>query len=255
VRTPSFVRTTDRDGGRYVNGWALDAPDGGAAYNPAHDPHEPSFTGGFAYEAEAEEEGQEGEEGEEETLTDEADEEAGVRSSTAALAHYLPDEVLIPALGDAIAEEDVRQILAGHGIVARHSASASAVLSRLPLGFPGAVMVPQRRETSSSQQDRRRAPPGRGMYSADAAATLALRRRRATRKEEYLTDEDVDLAGLCFDPKGTKMYVGSVRAIAEWDVSGAGKSWFVDGSAALAWSVSTLWTVGYFLFFFFFTAL
>ena len=38
----------------------------------------------------------------------------------------------------------------------------------------------------------------------------------------------LDLAGLCFDPSGSKMYVASTGSVSEWDILGTEKKWFYD---------------------------
>jgi WD40 repeat protein len=40
--------------------------------------------------------------------------------------------------------------------------------------------------------------------------------------------EGLDLAGVCFDSSGAKMYVASTGSLTEWDVLGSEKRWFYD---------------------------
>ncbi|KAL0956729.1 hypothetical protein HGRIS_002850 [Hohenbuehelia grisea] len=40
---------------------------------------------------------------------------------------------------------------------------------------------------------------------------------------------ELDLAGTCFDPTGTRIYVASLRGIAEWRIRGAEKRWWSSG--------------------------
>jgi hypothetical protein len=40
------------------------------------------------------------------------------------------------------------------------------------------------------------------------------------------SDEELDLAGCCFDPTGGYVYVASVASVAEWSVRGAEKRWW-----------------------------
>ncbi|KAI0636006.1 WD40-repeat-containing domain protein [Trametes polyzona] len=49
--------------------------------------------------------------------------------------------------------------------------------------------------------------------------------REAGRGEESV-DEELDLAGVCFDPSGTSVYVASVKGIAGWRVRGAEQQWW-----------------------------
>ncbi|KDQ53248.1 hypothetical protein JAAARDRAFT_439184 [Jaapia argillacea MUCL 33604] len=60
--------------------------------------------------------------------------------------------------------------------------------------------------------------------------------RRSRRRSESLRDvdvvyeeEDVDLAGVCFDPTGSWLYAASTSGIVEWKVRGASKSWWNAG--------------------------
>lgn len=39
-------------------------------------------------------------------------------------------------------------------------------------------------------------------------------------------DDDLDLAGICFDPSGERIYVASTTSVAEWTVRGAEKRWW-----------------------------
>ena len=52
--------------------------------------------------------------------------------------------------------------------------------------------------------------------------------RRARRAERVEPDVDVDLAGTCFDPTGSSIYVASVKGVAEWTVRGAEQRWWTD---------------------------
>ncbi|KAI0749629.1 hypothetical protein C8Q80DRAFT_636078 [Daedaleopsis nitida] len=41
-------------------------------------------------------------------------------------------------------------------------------------------------------------------------------------------EEEQDLAGMCFDPKGRYVYVASVKGVAEWEVRGAEQRWWTE---------------------------
>lgn len=45
-------------------------------------------------------------------------------------------------------------------------------------------------------------------------------------------EDDLDLAGICFDRTGRWMYVASTEGVAEWGVKGMEKKWFSGGSWA-----------------------
>jgi hypothetical protein len=41
-------------------------------------------------------------------------------------------------------------------------------------------------------------------------------------------DDDLDLAGTCFDPSGGFVYVGSTAGVVEYSVRGAEKRWWLE---------------------------
>ena len=41
-------------------------------------------------------------------------------------------------------------------------------------------------------------------------------------------EEEQDIAGMCFDPTGTFVYVASVKGVAEWRVRGAEQRWWTE---------------------------
>ncbi|KAI0326917.1 hypothetical protein GY45DRAFT_48245 [Cubamyces sp. BRFM 1775] len=64
-----------------------------------------------------------------------------------------------------------------------------------------------------------------------SSSTSSRRHRRglgAGRGEEAAlgVEEDQDLAGMCFDPSGTFVYVAGVKGVAEWRVRGAEQRWW-----------------------------
>ncbi|EMD33862.1 hypothetical protein CERSUDRAFT_117388 [Gelatoporia subvermispora B] len=61
--------------------------------------------------------------------------------------------------------------------------------------------------------------------SRRGSSGLSRRHRRNTTAEE---EPDQDLAGMCFDPSGTCVYVASMRGVAEWKVRGAEQRWWTD---------------------------
>ncbi|TFK69931.1 hypothetical protein BDN72DRAFT_896837 [Pluteus cervinus] len=42
-------------------------------------------------------------------------------------------------------------------------------------------------------------------------------------------EDDLDLAGLCFDPSGGHMYIASTEGVAEWGMRGREKNWWTEG--------------------------
>ena len=72
---------------------------------------------------------------------------------------------------------------------------------------------------------------GAAAVAASAAAARRHHRRgtgqgREMRGEEG--EEEQDIAGMCFDPTGTFVYVASVKGVAEWRVRGAEQRWWTE---------------------------
>lgn len=64
----------------------------------------------------------------------------------------------------------------------------------------------------------------------DAATSSAARtRRRGTRNRRPV---DMDIAGVCFDPKGQYIYVATTDAVFEWELKDADTRWFASGAWA-----------------------
>jgi hypothetical protein len=108
-------------------------------------------------------------------------------------------------------------------------AHASDTLARIAPGIvPPQGSVPRR--ASNLRPSSSTAP----VVASQTTAREEDGSRNGRRKERYewLWDETVDLAGLCFDAKGTKMYVASTRAVAEWEVKGSEKRWWTAGAWA-----------------------
>ena len=60
-----------------------------------------------------------------------------------------------------------------------------------------------------------------------AVANATRARRQEMLTEESLKEEDtLDLAGVCFDPTGSHVYVGSSKGIVEYRIKGAEKTWW-----------------------------
>ena len=161
--------------------------------------------------------------------------------------------VVIPPLGDPQVEDDVRRLFNQQGLRTR-----SAILDRSDLREP----TPEReRETpdedetmdldepesdcfSSHTPSRAPSPalpqsptaparssehlrvsrPGLLARRESSGPYIVRRARRAKRPER--ADPDVDLAGTCFDPTGSAIYVASVKGVAEWTVRGAEQRWW-----------------------------
>ncbi|KAF8626105.1 hypothetical protein AX17_006601 [Amanita inopinata Kibby_2008] len=56
------------------------------------------------------------------------------------------------------------------------------------------------------------------------------REREKEEEERTGSESELDLAGVCFDPSGGRVYVASTKGVAEWNVRGADKRWWTgDG--------------------------
>jgi hypothetical protein len=53
-------------------------------------------------------------------------------------------------------------------------------------------------------------------------------RSRSVAPPEMGYDDDLDLAGTCFDPSGGYLYVASTQGVVEWTVRGADKRWWLE---------------------------
>jgi hypothetical protein len=61
---------------------------------------------------------------------------------------------------------------------------------------------------------------------------IAQRYSQGRQQRAVVRKDDLDLAGMCFDPRGGFIYVASVDGIAEWSVSGAEKRWWFESKWA-----------------------
>jgi hypothetical protein len=175
--------------------------------------------------------------------------------------------VVIPPLGDVMVENEVRQLFGRHGIRTQDSESVeSPSQSQSGLGYEAeAVYDAAAEDEHERQRDRDRDrenmdpesmevdelesdcisshTPSRSSSPSPsthiplqvsssslrvAARHLLLGRQRRT----VIRKDDLDLAGMCFDPSGGFIYVASVNGVAEWGVRGAEKRWWFDSKWA-----------------------
>ncbi|KAJ7158420.1 WD40-repeat-containing domain protein, partial [Mycena filopes] len=116
------------------------------------------------------------------------------------------DDVLyIPPLGDRAVEREVRRVLGHHGVPTRFRIEEEddAEMEEVVTGD----------DAQEEQEDCvvPAPPPSREEEAADL-------------------DAERNLAGACFDPTGSYVYVASDAGVAEWGVRGAEKRWWVDGA-------------------------
>ncbi|KAI0367944.1 hypothetical protein BV20DRAFT_520546 [Pilatotrama ljubarskyi] len=81
---------------------------------------------------------------------------------------------------------------------------------------PASVVAAATAGSSSSGSRRHRRGPGQARDP---------RERDGARGEES-AEEEMDLAGMCFDPSGAFVYVAGVKGVAEWRVRGAEQRWW-----------------------------
>jgi hypothetical protein len=161
------------------------------------------------------------------------------------------DVVLIPSLGDRVAEDGVHALLGRHGIGPRFAFNGNTLSTADGDNEMEDTREGDEREGDlnmeldelepdclSSQTPSRAGSPApssnhphsilhpRRTRSRNLASSA--RRRHAADQEEL----DQDLAGVCFSPTGEWLYVGSLDAVAEWGIRGAEKRWW--GTAAWA---------------------
>ena len=69
--------------------------------------------------------------------------------------------------------------------------------------------------------------------SANSVTTLRtlpntgrIRRQEIQTEESQKAEDALDLAGVCYDPTGSHVYVGSLKGIVEYRIKGAEKTWW-----------------------------
>jgi hypothetical protein len=95
------------------------------------------------------------------------------------------------------------------------NSSAGECISRTP----SRSSSPSPSSTLRERSVRRHTSSSSPMSSGDQAKGSAA-------GEVVYPSDDLDLAGVCFDPYGGRIYVASTEAVAEWGVRGADKCWW-----------------------------
>lgn len=159
--------------------------------------------------------------------------------------------VLIPPFEDSEEEEGIRRILGGHGIRARTTREGNDPDMRARLERRDETeMDPDGEDADmdacvSSREPSRAGspvltPPIHVPMPVQPSDTLRVRAararptrfRRPARQEAPVGEGDLDLAGVCFDPTGSWVYVASMTGVVEWSVRGAEKRWWYDSEWA-----------------------
>ncbi|KAI0052340.1 hypothetical protein FA95DRAFT_1483919 [Auriscalpium vulgare] len=134
--------------------------------------------------------------------------------------------VMIPSLGDHSAERDVRRVLSRHGVRSTLPASEDPIDVEDALPEEGMdldelesdCLTSRAGSPVQSQQQhwrRRPAPAATASTAEMGPPTLAV-------------PPHLDIAGTCFDPTGSFLYVASTGGIVEWGVRGADKRWWAE---------------------------
>lgn len=163
-----------------------------------------------------------------------------------------PDDYLvIPPLGDRQVDNDVQTFLGRHSIQPRRSYIADPDYEMSGTGGSTDDMEVDEVEADciSSHTPSRAASPtpsaqpvhvGYGTrVSVPPLPPRSARRRRirtdspqptpvAEPVEDHLLEGDLDIAGTCFDPTGSRIYVATTDYVAEWRVNGSEKRWWPD---------------------------
>ncbi|KZT23099.1 hypothetical protein NEOLEDRAFT_1136975 [Neolentinus lepideus HHB14362 ss-1] len=159
--------------------------------------------------------------------------------------------VLIPPFEDSEEEEGIRRILGRHGIRARTTRERNDPDMRERLERRDETeMDPDGEDADmdacvSSREPSRAgspvpAPPIHVPMPVQPSDTLQVRAARPrpsrlhrhARRGTPVGEGDLDLAGVCFDPMGSWVYVASMTGVMEWSVRGAEKRWWYDSEWA-----------------------
>ena len=111
-------------------------------------------------------------------------------------------------------------------------AGSPAPASQLSLQSAGAGARPLELLRSRPTLLARRESSGPYAASRWSSSSGSRRHRRVpgTAREQAREEpeEEQDLAGMCFDPRGRYVYVASVKGVAEWEVRGAEQRWWTE---------------------------
>lgn len=163
--------------------------------------------------------------------------------------------IMIPALGDAAVENEVRQLFGRHGIrtVGGSTESPSGSYNSAYGNYdPSAEEERERgQERESMEVDELESDcidshtPSRATSPAPAPSThiplqvssspvrvVPPQQQPRLQRRPTIRKDDLDIAGLCFDPSGGFIYVASVDGVAEWSIRGAEKRWWSDSQWA-----------------------
>ncbi len=167
--------------------------------------------------------------------------------------------LLIPALVEGIEARDVEDILSRHGILVndrrrsgsddnrdsredadgeedRNTGSAVADFD-YPYEFGDSTVwrsTDEERDEDMTLDGRPQSSRGGGLgfnWITGREEDDVDEQEEKEKEQEDTTDTtsaELDLAGVCFDPSGSRLYVASTKSVAEWHVRGSEKRWWSD---------------------------
>jgi hypothetical protein len=102
--------------------------------------------------------------------------------------------------------------------------------SRAPSPPPSISARQQRRHAVHSDSDSVGAAVGgvAGNETGTTAGTSEMEMESTESSRIIVMPPHLDLAGVCFDPRGSWLYVASTAGIAEWGVRGGEKRWWAE---------------------------
>jgi hypothetical protein len=131
------------------------------------------------------------------------------------------DVVVIPPMGDQEIDSNLQALLDHHITIyrPRRSQSPTPAISR--------TQETGLRSPSSESVSSTASVVPTFVSSSSAMGHMSSHGNSSGTAGSYRRDsDDVDIAGVCFDPQGTSVYVGTTTGIAEWAVRGADKTWW-----------------------------
>lgn len=171
---------------------------------------------------------------------------------------------VLPPLGDVVVENAVRHLIGRHGIHYRSRTRDSEMGYEAEVVYDAAAEDEHERQRERERERQRENidtesmeidelesdcisshTPSRSSSPSPSPSThiplqvtaspfrvapryLQGQGRRHRRRTPLHRKEDLDLAGMCFDPSGGFVYVASVDGVAEWSVRGAEKRWWFE---------------------------
>lgn len=143
--------------------------------------------------------------------------------------------LVIPSLGDSVAEDGMQALFGGSGIEryllgearAREEAASHWIATDRDQTEDDEMDIDEDDlEADCISTD---TPSASRPGSPSSSRHSSLRRITLGNGASKTENKEVDLAGVCFDPKGCWLYVASTSGVAEWSVTGADKRWWSGG--------------------------